>query len=230
MVGSPSVSSKIDNKKKRGFGMEKILIVGAGGFGREVHNWIIDSKENYPNWELVGFIDDDLSALDGYSYDVNIVSTISDYQPKPNEYLVLAIGNPKTRSSLAALLENRGAGFETLIHRTAVVGENVKLGRGCVLCPNSVITADSVIGAFAIINCNSTVGHDTRIGDFTTISGHADITGYARVGKGVIIGSHACILPGVSVADGAIVGAGSVVIKNVKEGTTVFGNPARSIL
>ena len=210
--------------------MRRILILGAGGFGREVYNWIKDSQESYPNWEIVGFLDDDLSALVGYDYSTNIVSTISEYQPIEGEYLVMAIGSPKTKAKLADILENRGAKFETFIHKTAVVGKNVNLGKGSVLCPSSIITCDSSIGCFVTINCASSAGHDTKIGDYSTLSGHVDITGFAKIGNRVAIGSHACILPGVSVGNDAVVGAGSVVIRTVKEGHTVFGNPAKSIM
>lgn len=210
--------------------MKNILIVGAGGFGREVYNWINDSKENYPDWNMIGFLNDELLALEGFNYDISIVSTIIDYQPKEDEYLIMAIGSPKDKNKLVDFLENKGAKFETFIHRTAIVGKNVKLGKGSILCPNSIITCDAVIGKFVTINCFSGTGHDVKVGDYSTLSGHVDITGFAKVGKRVSIGSHACILPKVSVGDDAVVGAGSVVIRNVKEGNTVFGNPAKSIM
>jgi len=210
--------------------MKKILIVGAGGFGREVYGWTTNSQENYADWKLVGFIDDNLSALDGYNYDVSIVSTISDYQPKIDEYLVMALGNPKSKSKIVDLLESKGARFETFIHKTAFVGKGVKIGTGVVMCPHSTITCDASIGDFVTFNVYSGAGHDTKIASYSTLSAHVDITGFVKIGKRVIIGSHACILPGVSVGDDAVVGAGSVVVKNVKEGQTVFGNPAKAIL
>lgn len=210
--------------------MKRILIVGAGGFGREVYNWIKDSQENYPDWKVVGFLDDNLSALEGYNYEACIVSTISDYQPQEDEYLVMAIGSPKIKNKLVNSLEHKGAMFETFIHKTAIIGKNVKIGRGSVLCPNSIITCDVIIGDFVTINCGSGTGHDATIGDYSTLSGQVDITGFVKIGQGVTIGSNACVLPGVSVGDDSVIGAGSVVIRNVKQGSTVFGNPAKRII
>lgn len=209
--------------------MKKILIVGAGGFGREVYNWIKDSREKYPDWQVEGFLDDNLLALKEYNYEVGVISTVLDYQPQENEHLVMAIGSPKIKSELVNLLKHKGAKFETFIHRTAIIGENVKIGQGSVLCPNSIITCDAVIGEFVTINCGSGTGHDASVGDYSTLSGQVDITGFARVGKRVSIGSSACILPGVIIEDDSAIGAGSVVVRNVREGSTVFGNPAKCI-
>ena len=48
-----------------------------------------------------------------------------------------------------------------------------------------------------------------------------------RIGADVWIGGGAIILPGVTVGDGAVIGAGSVVTRDVGNGQTVTGNPAR---
>lgn len=210
--------------------MKKILIVGAGGFGREVYTWINDSKNNYLNWQIIGFLDDDQLALQDYDYNKNIISSIADYEPEEDEYLVIAIGSPKGKEKLVNTLLEKGAKFETFIHKTAIIGKNVKLGTGSILCPNSIITCDATIGKYVTINCNSGIGHDAAIGDYSTLSAHVDVTGFVKLGERVFVGSNACILPKVTVSNDAVVGAGSVVTRNVKEGHTVFGNPAKSII
>lgn len=208
---------------------KRILIVGAGGFGREVYTWISDSQKIYPDWEVAGFLDDKKEALSGYPYEVPIISTVKDYIPRPDEFLVMAIGSPKAKRLVAESLEQKGARFLSFVHHKAILGSHVDLGRGCVLCPYSVLTCDIRIGAFVTINVFSGAGHDVEIGDFSTLSGHVDITGFAKVGKNVFFGSHATVLPGISIGDDAVVGAGSVVIRDVKPGNTVFGNPAKVV-
>jgi len=192
-------------------------------------SWIRNSADFYKDWEIIGFIDDDLNALEKFDYDLPIVSTISDYVPKNDEYLIMAMGNPKNKMRLVEYLKKRGASFITFIHKSATIGINTKIGNGCVLCPNSIVTCDVEIGEFVTINIFSSAGHDAKIGEGSTLSGHVDITGHVEVGKGVFIGSNVSILPKVKVGDRAVIGAGSIVVKNVKDGKTVFGNPAKAI-
>jgi sugar O-acyltransferase (sialic acid O-acetyltransferase NeuD family) len=215
--------------RRRKLIVKKILIVGAGGFGREVYNWILDSREKYPDWEVKGFLDDNKEALKKYKYDIPVVESIRDYHPKENEFLVIGIGVPKIKKTVVESLLARGAHFLSLIHRSSIVGANVALGKGCVLCPNSVLTCDINLGDFVTVNCFSDAGHDVSIGSFTTLSCHVDITGFAKIGNAVLLGSKASVLPGVSVEDYATIGAGSVVVHKVKKGNTVFGNPAKVI-
>lgn len=209
--------------------MKKILIVGAGGFGREVYYWILDSQEKYPEWEISGFIDDNKNALEGYKYEVPVVSSIKNFSPEHNEFLVLGIGIPRVKKNVVRTLQNRGGKFVSFIHHSAILGQNVSVGEGSVLCPNTILTCDVTLGSFVTVNCAATAGHDTSIGSFSTLSGHVDITGFAKIGEAVFLGSHASVLPGIKVEDYATIGAGSVVVNKVKKGNTVFGNPAKVI-
>jgi sugar O-acyltransferase (sialic acid O-acetyltransferase NeuD family) len=209
--------------------MRKLLIVGAGGFGREVYAWASDFPKESRDWEITGFLDDNLQALDHYHYDVPIIGTISDYIPKPDECLVLAVGLPPVKRNIIELLNSRGASWITLIHPTVVIGRNVQIGEGCVVCPHAMVTCDITLGNFVTLNAHSTVGHDAVVGDRTTASVHADITGFVQIGEDVFLGSHASILPGAKVGDRAVIGAGSVVLKRVKPGVTVIGVPAKPL-
>jgi acetyltransferase-like isoleucine patch superfamily enzyme len=105
----------------------------------------------------------------------------------------------------------------------------VTLGRGVVLCPGAIVTADAKIGEFVVLNLRSTVGHDAAVGAWTTVSAHCDITGFVQVGECVFMGSRSSIIPGRTVGEGATIGAGAVVFTHVAPGVTVFGNPARRL-
>lgn len=209
--------------------MKRLLIVGAGGFGRELFAWCRQHPGCGSAWEISGFLDERLDALAGFDYPVGVVGRVTDYEPKPDDLLVCALGNPKSKGAACQALGARGAEFLTFVHPSAVLGANVRLGRGVVLCPNVVLTSDIELGDFVMFNVGASAGHDVRIGSWTTVSGHCDITGKCRVGERVFFGSHATVIPGRQIGDDCIIGAGAVVMMNVKPGTTMVGNPARPL-
>lgn len=209
--------------------IKKVFILGAGGFGREVYEWLSDWCAVNNGWEVGGFINDDLNALDGFDGLPPIVSRINEYSPSDNSFVVCAIGNPQDKKKVVELLIARGVEFFTLKHPTAVVGGRVKLGNGVVICPYAVLTTNITIGDFVMLNVASSVGHDVCIGDYSTLSGHCDVTGGVTLDDCVFMGSHAVVLPKAHVGAHACIGAGSVVLKRVAPYTTVFGIPAKRI-
>lgn len=207
--------------------MKRVIIVGAGGFGREVYSWAKDHPDNGSAWEIIGFLDDKPEALDSFNYRTPVLGTIADYQPAGDEQFLCGIGTPEVKRAACQQLLNRGAEFLTLVHPSVVFGENVRLGQGVVICPGVVLTCDIHVGDFAMINCLSSAGHDVRIGDWATVSAHCDLTGGTELGESAFMGSGARILPGKTVGPRALIGAGSVVLSNVPADSKVFGNPAR---
>ena len=210
--------------------MRRLLILGAGDLGRELFGWITADARHGRDWEVAGFLDDNCRALDAHShYPTRVVGSIADYVPQPGDKLVMAISNPATKLKLAADLESRGAEFFSYIHPTAVVSRFVFWGRGCVVCPQCVVSCDARIGHFVTVNTMTSIGHDTHIGDGCTINANCDLTGHVRVGEGVYFGSSACVVPHVQIGDYAKIGAGSTVIRRVQPHTTVMGPTAKRI-
>ena len=210
----------------------KLIIVGAGSFGREVYTWLSHTIDGNPDYSIKGFIDNHLNNQDILSqkkYPIEIINNINDYKPNPEEKLVMSIADTKVRKKIVNLLLKRGAEFYTLIYPSTIIGQNVIIGQGSIICPNCILANDSKIGNFTIINTYSNIGHDVDIGDYNSVFPMAGIMGNAETNKGCTIGTGATIIPKIKIGMNAIVGAGSVVIRNVAANTTVFGNPAKKI-
>jgi sugar O-acyltransferase (sialic acid O-acetyltransferase NeuD family) len=199
--------------------MKKLLIVGAGGFGREMHAWAHQHPDCGRAWVVAGFLDDNPAALAGFG-DFAPVRPLTGHRPAVDEVFLCGLG-------LVAPLLAAGATFLTFIHPRALVGERVRLGVGVVLCPGAIVSADVELGDFAMVNLQSTVGHDARIGAWSSLSAHCDVTGRVQVADRVFMGSRVSVIPGRKVGARAVLGAGAVVIADVPAGVTVIGNPAR---
>jgi sugar O-acyltransferase (sialic acid O-acetyltransferase NeuD family) len=205
--------------------MRNLVIIGAGGFGREVLAW---ARVALPDCTIRGFLDDNPGAGLDPRLRAPVIGKIGSYEPEPDDVFVCAVGQPRLRRLLSEKIKERGGRFATLVHPTAVVAEGAVLADGVIVCPQVLISVDARVEEGAAVYYQSSVDHDARIGPWCQISAHCDITGGARLGAGVFFGSHATILPGVSVGSGAVIGAGAVVTRDVVAGAVVVGVPARA--
>jgi sugar O-acyltransferase (sialic acid O-acetyltransferase NeuD family) len=208
--------------------MEELIIVGAGGFGRELLQWVKDINKVKNKWIIKGFIDDNRNALNGYECNYQVLGSIQDWTPGKNEVFACAIAEPKTKENLVNVLKNKGAKFTEVIHPTCIIGDHNIIGEGFVAYPYARISVNVKIGNFVTLLL-SIIGHDVHIGDFSTISTYCAINGKVKIGERVFFGTHAMVIPGRTIGDDAYIGAGSVVITDINSKVKVIGNPARKI-
>ncbi len=206
--------------------MKKLLIVGAGGFGRELYAWASQHPDHGRAWRLAGFLDDNPEALKPFG-SFAPVSPLAGHKPAADQVYLAGLGMPALKEKLVYPLVSAGAEFLTFVHPSVIFGDRVTLGRGVVVCPGAVLSADIDVGEFAMINLNCTIGHDARLGPWTSLSAQCDITGHVRVADRVFLGSRATIIPGKTVGSRSTVGAGAVVVTDVPAAVTVVGIPAR---
>ncbi len=206
-----------------------LVIIGAGGCGREIFIWASQAIAAGTPLRIKGFLDDRACALEGMDYETGVLGGISTYEIDEKDVFVCAIGDPATKRACYSRIAERGGEFTNIIHPLANIGQNVELGEGVIMGPFASITCDAQVGNHTSIGALSNVAHDTVIGDWCQISSHCGVNGNAMLGEGVFLGSHACILPGIGVGAWAFVGAGSVVVRNVPPRLKVFGNPASPI-
>lgn len=203
----------------------QLLIVGAGGYGREALTYVRDDN---PLFAVKGFLDGRADALDGYARDVGIVGDPLTWVPREDEVFMAALGDPQERFKYTASLRDvHHVDFATVIHPRANVAGHTRIRHGCIVAPNAGISCDVIIGEFTCIQEYTVIGHDARIGNWCQINSHCTIAGGAQIGHFVTIHPNCVVTSGAKIGDGVTVGAGSVVIGNIPAGVTVLGNPAR---
>ncbi|GLQ35974.1 acetyltransferase [Amylibacter marinus] len=199
-----------------------LVIVGAGGFGREVFHWAEDQIiAGQADYTKLAFVDDNATELKPLVAD-HFRGTIQDFSPRAEDRVVIAIGKPTTRRKIANLLGDRGAQFGAVIHPSAIVARSSTHGEGLIICPNSTISVDCTVGRHLHINHCSTIGHDTVIGDFVTLSSHVDVMGNCRLEDEIFLGSGARVLPGCSIAVASSIGAGATVQRSIKKTSVLY--------
>ena len=176
-----------------------------------------------------GFIDDNLAALDGYPDYPPVIGTIKDYIPQENDVFVSSIGGASRRACMEAVI-SRGGTFINLIHSTARIRKNVRLGTGNFIGAYVVIGNDTEIGDYNMIQTYTVIGHDSRVGNWNRIDVHVVCVGGIVMEDETVIHTSAVISHNVTVETGAHVGALSFVIRKVRAGTTVIGNPAKRLV
>ena len=209
--------------------MKHLLIVGAGGFGREMFGAAREAVGYGTEFDIKGFLDARADALAGFQGYPPVVATPDGYEIGPDDVFITALGDIAARRRCAKLIERRGGKFIAVVHRTASLGPGVRVGEGSFVAHNVVLTADVAVGRHACVFHNTSIGHDTALGDFSHVYAQCAIGGAVRIGEGAAVYPGGRIVPRRTVGEGAVVGIGSVVVLNVPAHTTVFGNPAAPV-
>lgn len=211
-------------------GSNKIVIIGAGGFGREVL-WLIESLNKAgADWDIAGFIDDGVPVQTV----VNGIPVIGDLEYLRNYtspvHVACAIGSTKIRKSVVSkLLENKNLIFPNLIEPSVMCSQYAKLGVGNIICAGNILTVNIEIGDFNIINLSCTLGHDDILESFVTIYPGVNVSGNVKIGELAEVGTGTKIIQGKIIGSGSVIGAGSVVVKDVPMDCTAVGVPAKVI-
>ena len=206
--------------------MKHLIIVGAGGFGREMYGAALGAVGHGTEFDVRGFLDERADALDGFGGYPPVVGAPSSYVPRDDEVFVAALGNVAARRRCVEALAQRGARFVAVVHATAVLGPNVTVGDGAFIAPHASLTADVAVGRHASVFHSSSIGHDSTLGDFSHVYAQCSVGGGVRIGEGAVVYPGSVIVPRRRIGAGAVVGAGSTVFVDVEPGVTVLGSPA----
>lgn len=200
----------------------QLIIIGASGHGKVVAD--IAKKIGYTS---IKFLDDDTNKKKCDKY--NVVGSMRDIIDYKECDFIVAIGNNLIRKMIQEKLSEIGVNIVTLIHPSAVLAENVKIGEGTIIAAGVVINTSSWIGKGCIINTGATIDHDNVIADYVHVSVGSHLAGTVKVDAGVMIGAGTTIINNISICKECVIGAGAVVIDNVEKKGTYVGVPARWI-
>ncbi|WP_248513621.1 acetyltransferase, partial [Sporosarcina sp. NCCP-2222] len=193
--------------------MKDIVIYGSGGFAREVAQLIEDINERSAQWNLLGFIDDN---IENHGYVINELPVLGGLEwivAKEEIAVVLGIGSPNAKKKVVAkLIDFSNILFPNLIHPTVKFSRFNTIGKGNILCEGNILTTNITIKDFVTINLNCTIGHDTLISSYSTILPNASVSGNVIFEERVDVGTNATVIQGKTVGEGTIVGAAAVVV------------------
>ena len=208
-----------------------IVIVGCGGFGREVWSILQAPQVHSNRWRVEGFIDDDPCRANLEAVQQLGLSVLSDVAALARRSspiaVVLAIGRPAVRKQIRDSLRGAPIEYPPIIHPDSTIGWPVHISEGVVISAGARISTNITLGAHVHVDQNATIGHDSTIGEFSRLNPQACVSGSVNIGRGVQVGANATILQGLTINDDATVGACACVTRDVEKTAVVKGVPAR---
>ncbi len=211
--------------------LQKVVIIGAGGFGREVLDVLEAVNAVAPTYEVLGFV-----VEPGYQQLgelVNEVPVVGYYDwlaaNKADVKAICGVGAPAVRKHLIEKAANLGVQFFSVVHPRAQLTRWVTVGTGTIITTGCILTNNITLGDHVHLNLDCTVGHDAVIEDYVTVSPGVHVSGNVTLKEGSFIGTGANLIEGKTIGEWSVVGAGSVVVKDIPANSTAVGSPAAVI-
>lgn len=209
--------------------MKNLVIIGAGGVGREVSLIVQQINELEPTWNMIGFVDDNIDnwgkVINGYSIIGGVDSL--DFLSQ-DHYVVIAIANYEVKKKIVNRLNGRFK-FATIVHPKVWIHDFMTLGEGSIVYEGVILTANIQIGNHVIISPKCGIGHDSIIKDYVSLLWNVNVSGNDVIEEGVMMGSGSTVIQGKTIGKGSVIGAGAVVITDICEYSTAVGVPAKVV-
>lgn len=208
--------------------MKDLIIIGAGDFGREVAALVSNINEAKPEWNFLGFVDDNLtgSTVEGWPI-IGQISCIYEMNPMP--LVVIAIANTQSKKRVADQIEKYNVPLATLIHPSVIVSGISEIGAGSIICAGTILAINTRMGKHTVLNLGCRIGHDTILKDYSSCMPGTNLAGKVVLEEGVYTGLNACVINGITIGAWSTIGAGAAVIQDIPDHSVAVGVPARVI-
>lgn len=198
--------------------VRELYILGASGHGKVVS----DIAKSMKKYQGIHFFDDAAGIAEG-----NMEALIQQAKNNLAAEAIVAVGDNAIRKKLQSRIEQENIPIATLVHASAVISDEAKIGAGTVVMPGAVVNSGAMVGKGCIINTSSSVDHDGLVGDYCHIAVGSHLAGAVRVGGGTLVGAGAIIKNNTAVCGECLIGAGAVVVDDIEFPGTYMGVPAR---
>jgi sugar O-acyltransferase (sialic acid O-acetyltransferase NeuD family) len=204
--------------------MTDIIIIGAGGHGAELDEYIQYSNQlrGIDEYKVIGFLDDNPDNYANYSLSAPLLGGVRDHIVRHDCAYLMGIANLKYRKHFVVQYLKQGAVFVSLIHPTAYISPSSTIGKGVVIAPMANIGPNVTLGDFTLINSRCSMGHDTHLGKYNFISPNVCFSGFTTIGDENLFGINSATIPGIKVGNHNKIAAGMVLDKNVGSNEVVF--------
>lgn len=207
-----------------------LVILGAGGVGRQVAQIVADINSVSATWNLIGYLDDDASEMNDDVAGVPILGDLGWLRSRGNVHVVVAIGRSRSRFRVYRRLERmQHQKIATLIHPSVWLPGRATIGTASIVYAGTMLDPDIVIGEGCIVNKGCTIGHDTDVGNYASLAPGVNLGGAVRIGCGCYFGIGSATIQGLSIGRWSVIGAGAVVIRDLPANVTAVGVPAEVI-
>ena len=208
--------------------MKKLVIIGAGGVGRETAQLVADINLQAPEWQLLGFVDDAPALQETMIEGIPVLGTIDCLNSTLQDcWIICAVSNPVIKQQIIRRLKIPRSQYATLIHPTAVIAKNAVIGSDVIIQAFCFISVNTKIADHVQLNPQCGIGHDAEIGKFSSLYWNVNLSGHVKTGMGCLFGTKSTVLQNLEIGNGSIIGAAANVIASLPAYCTVVGNPAR---
>jgi len=211
--------------------VKRVVIIGAGGHGREVADILRHQSQNGNGLSLLGFIDENRTLHHQTVDDLPVLGDWSwfDGVDRSEVAVICGLGSPQITKRLAQRASSIDLDFVNAISPLAHVSPFARLGQGIVMFPHAIANTGTFLGDHCILNVAATISHDTKLGRYVNINPGVHLAGNVSVGEGSYIGMGAKVIQGMSIGEWTVVGAGAVVTAELQANVTAVGVPAKVI-